>query len=152
MLSRRQHALCPLSGVLQTEITAPSVETPKLKGSSFKAWSRSEYSHECFSYMYWLGFLLWTNLHPPSTFTSIFFPKTFALVSLLAGVNTHSCAGLQNKTGLPAHCSRWVMQVPMLSALGIYLGSQICVVFPGWHNFKIVSMCFWLMERDWCVL
>ena len=47
-------ALVPLFGVPQwgsdTDIKDPFVENPELKGSPFKAWSRSEYSPACYTH------------------------------------------------------------------------------------------------------
>ena len=37
-------------GTADAEIMVCFVENPELKGSPFKAWSRLEYSHECFTY------------------------------------------------------------------------------------------------------
>ena len=64
------------------EIQDPAIENPELKGSSFRAWSRSEYSHTCFTYCE--GFLFWTNFYSSDPFTCIF-PKplpSFSCVSL----------------------------------------------------------------------
>ena len=74
------------------------VENTELKGTLFKAWSRSVYSHT--SYAYCQGFLpclflpFWSiHLHFPKT-SSDFFP-------VLAVANTSSCVGPQNKIGYP---------------------------------------------------
>ena len=40
----------PQSGAAGAEIKVPSVENTELKGSPFKAWSRSVYSHTCYAY------------------------------------------------------------------------------------------------------
>ena len=43
------------SGTSDAEIKDPFIENPGLKDSPFKAWSRSGYSHACFTYFQ--GFL-----------------------------------------------------------------------------------------------
>ena len=40
----------PQWGAADAEIKVPSVENTELKGSPFKAWSRSVYSHTCYAY------------------------------------------------------------------------------------------------------
>ena len=49
-------SLPPQLGAADAEIKVPSVENTELKGSPFKAWSRSVYSH-AYSYAYCEGFL-----------------------------------------------------------------------------------------------
>ena len=41
--------------------------------------------------------------------------------------NAGSCVGQQTKIGHSAHHYRQLMQVPVLSARGIYIGSKTCV-------------------------
>ena len=57
-------------GTKDAEIKVPSVENLELKGSPFKALSRSEYSHACFTYCQ--GFLPWTIFYSPGPFISRF--------------------------------------------------------------------------------
>ena len=46
--------------------------------------------------------------------------------------NIGSCVGPQNKIGHPDHRYRRLIQVPVLSAGGIQIGSNTCaIVFPG---------------------
>ena len=99
-----------LGGAADAEIIVPSVENTELKGSPFKAWSRSVSSHIC--YAYYQGVLpclflpFWSiHLHsfPPKPLP-IFFP-------VLAVANTGSCVGPQNKKGHRAGC-----RFPVLSA------------------------------------
>ena len=75
----------PHRGTEDAEIKDPSVESQELKGSPFKAWSGSEYSHACFTYCH--EFLPWTNffllLHPPSLFPKPL-PSLFCLFCLFA--------------------------------------------------------------------
>ena len=40
----------PQWGAADAEINVPSGENAELKGSPFKAWSRSIYSHTCYAY------------------------------------------------------------------------------------------------------
>ena len=40
----------PQWGAADAEIEIPSVENAELKGSPFKSWSRSVYSHTCYAY------------------------------------------------------------------------------------------------------
>ena len=40
----------PQWGAADAEIKVPSVENTELKGSHFKAWSRSVNSHTCYAY------------------------------------------------------------------------------------------------------
>ena len=59
---------------------------------------------------------------------------------MLAVANTCSFVGPQKKKDDTAHCYRQWMQVPVLSAHGIQIGSTTCViVFLGLHS-KIVDM------------
>ena len=53
----------------------------------------------------------------------------------VANSNTGSCVGPRNKIGLLAHPYRQLMQVPVLSAGRILIGSKTCViVFLGLHS------------------
>ena len=60
-----------------------------------------------------VGDFFLANFYPSGPFTSIFC-KTSPDV-----VDTVSCVVPQNEIGFPAHCYRQLMQVPVLSALGI---------------------------------
>ena len=86
--------LSPQWATADAEIRDPSFENPELKGSPFKAWSRSEYSHAFFTYCQ--GFLPYLflpfrsiHLHFFQNLSQIFFP-------VLAVANTGSCVGPQN--------------------------------------------------------
>ena len=69
---------------------------------------------------------------------------------MLAVANTNSCVGLQNKIGHHAHCYGQLMQVPVLSACRIYIGSKICVIVFLGLCFKIVDIILTLQERLMC--
>ena len=73
-------------------------------------------------------------------FTCIFFQNFFRVFPVLAVANTCSCVGLQNKLGHPAHHYRHLMQVPVLSARGIWIGSETCVIVFLGLRFKIVDV------------
>ena len=47
---------------------------------------------------------------------------------MLAVANAGSCVGRQNKIGHPARCHGRLMQVPVLRAHGIQIGSKTCVI------------------------
>ena len=56
----------------------------------------------------------------------------------------------RNEIGHPARCYKRLMQVSVLSARGIHIGSKTSVtVFLGWH-FEIVSMVLTFGERLMC--
>ena len=79
------------------------------------------------------------NVYLPGPFTCIF-SKTSPELWLTPGPVT------QTKIGQTARRYRRLMQVLVLSARGIEIGSKTCVlVFPGWH-FEIVSTV--LIFRD----
>ena len=105
----------PQRGAAYTEIKVPTVENTGLKGYSFKAWSRSEYSHTCPAYCH--GFIV--NFYPSWPFTCIFFQNFSRGFPVLAVGNTGSRVGPQNRTGHPAHRYWQLMQVPVFSASGI---------------------------------
>ena len=106
----------PQWGAAGSETAVPFVENTDLKGSPFKAWSRSVYSHTWSAYC---QFFSLAYFYPSGPLTCIF-PKNFSRVfPVLAVANTVSCVGLQNKIGHPAHRYRQLMQVPVLSARGI---------------------------------
>ena len=63
--------LSPQWSTADAEIKDPSVEKPELKGSPFKAWSMSVYSHACFTYCQ--RFLPSTNFYPPGPISFVFF-------------------------------------------------------------------------------
>ena len=58
-----------VSNILQWTAADASDENTELKGSPFKAWSRSVYSHTCYAYCQ--GFLL-ANFYPSGPFACIF--------------------------------------------------------------------------------
>ena len=100
--------LLPQWGVADVEIKDPSVETTELKGSPFKTWSRSVYSHTCYAYCQ--GFL--PCLFLPFRSIYLHFPKISpSFFPVLAVANTASCVGPQNKIGHPAGC-RFLCWVP----------------------------------------
>ena len=115
----------PQCGAVDTEIV-PSVENTKLKGSPFTAWSKSVYSHTCYTYCQ--GFLpCW--FVPFGPFICIF-PETspeFVLCQL--SWHWFLCA--------PAEWNRlpcWV-QAPVSSARGIWIGSitwRYCFFVFSW--------------------
>ena len=58
-----------------------------------------------------------------------FFPKPLPSFSCIScGANTRSCVGPQNEISHPDQHYRQLMQVPVLSARGIQIGSKICVI------------------------
>ena len=92
------------------EIKVPSVQNTELKGSLFKAWSRSVYCYTCSAYCQGIHpcqFLPFRSLHLH------FLQNLSRVFPVLAVANTGSCVGLQNKIGHPAE------QVPVLSACRI---------------------------------
>ena len=96
-------------------IEDPPVENPKLKGSPFKAWSRSVHSPACYAYCRRLllsSFLSFRSIH-----LHFFPPKPLPSFPVLAVVNTGSCVGPQNKIGHPARRSRQL--IPVLGFRGI---------------------------------
>ena len=79
------HPCIPQWGAADAEIKVPSVEKTELKGSPFKAWSRSAYSHTCYTYCQ--GFLFCLFIH----FRSIhlhFFQNLSRFFPVLAVANT----------------------------------------------------------------
>ena len=93
--------IAPQWGAADAEIKVPSGENTELKRSPFKAWSRSVYSHTCYTYCQ--GFLSYLFLH----FRSIhlhFFQNLSRFFPVFAVANTGSCLGPQNKVGHPAEC------------------------------------------------
>ena len=86
--------MVPPWGAADAEIKVQSVENTELKGSPFKTWSRSVYSHTCYTY-----FLAYVYLSSP--FTCILFKTSANFFHVLAVANTGSCVGPQNKTGHP---------------------------------------------------
>ena len=72
-------ATSPLWRAADAEIKVPSVENTELKGSPFKAWSRSVFIHTCYTYCQGSSLLISTLLvHSPS-----FFPKPLTSFSYL---------------------------------------------------------------------
>ena len=103
-------------GAADVEIKVPSGENTELKRSPFKDWSRSVYSHTCYAYCLW--FL--TCLFLPFQSIHLHFFQNLSWFLLCWLWLTHgSCVGPQNKMGHPAR-----MQVPVLSARGIWIGSE----------------------------
>ena len=115
----------PQWGAADAEIKVPSGENTELKRSPFKAWSRSVYSHTCYTYCQ--GFLpclflpFWSiHLH--------FFQNLSRLLLCWLWLTHGSCVGLQNKMGHSAQSYRQLMQVPALSARGRQRGSKTCFI------------------------
>ena len=100
--------LAPHWGAADVEIKVPSGENTELKRSSFKAWSRSAYSHTCYAYCQ--GFLPCLFL-PFQSIHRHFFQSLSRFFPALAVTNTSSCVGPQNKIGHPAGC-RFPCRVP----------------------------------------
>ena len=65
------------------------------------------------------------NFYLPGPFIFIF-QKLSRVFPVLAVASAVSCVGQQNKIGHPARCHRRLMQVPVLSAHGIEIGSKMC--------------------------
>ena len=87
------------SGKLWTQKLKPHLlRTQSLKGSPFKAWSRSVYSHTCYAYCQ--GFL-----------PCLFLPFWSIHLHFFQNLNTGSCVGPQNKIGHPVGC-RFLCWVP----------------------------------------
>ena len=85
-------------GAADTEIKVPFGENTELKCSSFKAWSRSVYSHTCNAYCQEFLpclFLPFQSIHLH------FFQNLSQFFCVLAVANTGSCVGPQNKIGHP---------------------------------------------------
>ena len=72
-------------GAADAEIKVPSGENTELKRSPFKAWSRSVYSHTCYTYCQ--GFLPCLFL-PFRSIHLHFGPKPLAILPVLAVANT----------------------------------------------------------------
>ena len=95
------HAVAPRWGAADAEIKVPSDENTELKGSPFKAWSRSVYCQACYAHCQ--GF-------PPCLFLPFrsiylnFFQNISRFFPVLAVANTGSCGSPQNKIGHPAGC------------------------------------------------
>ena len=83
------------------------------------------------------------NFYPSGPFTGIFFfspQNLYQDFPVLAVANTSSCVDPQNKIGHPAYRYRQLVQVPVLSACGILIGSKTCViVFMGLYS-EIVAI------------
>ena len=89
----------PQWGAADAEIKVPSDENTELKGSPFKAWSRSVYSHTCYAYCQ--GFL--PRLFLPFRSIHLHFFQNLSRFFLCWLWLTHgSCVGPHNKTGHPA--------------------------------------------------
>ena len=105
--SSRYKLLCKLRrapqwGAADAEIKVPSVENMELKGSPFKAWSRSVCSHTCYADCQEISSLLISTLPVRSL---AFSPKKLSRVfSVLVVTYTGSCVGPQNKIGHQAGC------------------------------------------------
>ena len=83
------------------EIKVSSGENTELKGSPFKAWSSSAYSHTCYAYCQEFlpcSFLPFRSIHLH------FFQNLSAFFPVLAAANTGFCAGPQYKISHPAGC------------------------------------------------
>ena len=125
----------PRYGTADEEIKDPSVENSELKGSPFNVWSRSAYSHACFTYC--RGFFPWTNFYPPGPFTCIFSPNLSWVFPVLAVANTGSCVGPQNKFTLHVAPEYWCM-FPCLGLRNINRLQNMCSCFSGlaFRNFE----------------
>ena len=97
----------PQWGAADAEIKVPSGENTELKRSRFKTWSRSVYSHKCYTYCQ--GFLPCLFL-PFQSIHLHFFPKPHPISSVLAVANTWFLCGPRQR------------QVPVLSSCGILIG------------------------------
>ena len=87
--------------LLDAEIKVPSGENTELKCSPFKAWSRSVYSHTCYTYCQ--GFLPYLFLPFQSIHLHFFQNLPRFLVNWL-WLTRGSCVGPQNKIGHRARC------------------------------------------------
>ena len=103
---RQQMSLKRLAA--DAEIKVPFVENTELKGSPFKAWSRSVYSHVCYAYCqeYLPCYFL-----PTRSIHLHFLQNLSRVFPVLAVVTTSTCAGPQNKIGHPACHYRQLMPV-----------------------------------------
>ena len=88
-------------GAADAEIEVPSGENTELKRSSFKAWSRSVYSHAWYAYCQ--GFLPCLFL-PFQTIHLHFFQTPSRFLPCWLWLTHGSCVGPQNKIGHPAGC------------------------------------------------
>ena len=95
-------ALIPTVGAADTEIKVPSGENAELTRFPFKAWSRSVYSHTCYTYCH--AFLLGLFIPFRSIHLLFFSPKSPPIFHALAVANTGSYVGLQNKIGHHTRC------------------------------------------------
>ena len=114
----------PQWGAADAEIKVSSGENTELKRSPFKAWSRSVYSHTCYTYCQ--EFLPYLFL-PIKSIHLHFFKTSPDVFPVLAVANTGSCVGPQNKIGHPAGCRfpRWVL-VEYINRL-----QNMCYCFSG---------------------
>ena len=92
----------PQWGAADAEIKVPSVENTELKVSPVKAWSRSVYSHTCYTYCQ--GFLPCLFLPFRSIHVLHLFQNLSRHFPVLAVANIGSCVGPQNKIGHPVGC------------------------------------------------
>ena len=121
----------PRSWILRTQKLNNS-QNPELKGSPFKAWNRSEYSHVCFTYCQ--GFLLLIPtlpIHSPA-----FFPKPLPFFSASCGYHWLLC-DLHDWCRFPCSDSPW-------NRNRLQKRMFLC--------FRVCISKFWVSERDWCVL
>ena len=95
-------SIAPQWGAADAEIKVPSVEDTELKGSPFKACSRSVYSHTCYAYCR-QGFLPCLFL-PFRSIHLHFFQNLSHFFPVLAVANTGSCVGRQIQIGHPVGC------------------------------------------------
>ena len=119
-----------LWGAADAEIKVPSVENTELEDSPFKAWGRSVYIaiHTALTAR---DFFL-TNFYL-LVYSPAFFQNLSLVFPVLAVASTGSRVGPQNKFDHPAQRYRQLLiQVPVLSARGIQIGSKTCfIVFVG---------------------
>ena len=132
----------PQWGAADAEIKVPSVENRELKGSPFKARSRSVYSHTCHAYCQ--GFPPCLFLPFRSIHLHFFSPNLSRFFLCWLWLTRGSCVGPQNKIGHPARCRFpcWVL------VEYIYMGSKVmtCKMTCEMNNLEIEwSLCLALM-------
>ena len=106
------------------------------------------YSFAC--YAYYRGFHPCWFL-PFQSIPAFFFRSLSRVFCLLAVASTDSCVGPQNEIGHPAHCYRHLMQVSMLSACRIWIGSKKCIIVflgPCSEIVDIIWVVVW--EKEAC--
>ena len=107
-------AVATVWGTADAEVKHPSVEYTEVKGSPFKAWSRSEYIYSFACAPSAKDFFL-VNFYPSDPFTCIF-SKTSPEFFLLAVVTPVPVWTRRVKQATLLIVTDDLMQVPMLSA------------------------------------